>query len=54
MDFTLIDSILTVVVMVVFLGIVLWAWSGKRAHAFKEAANLPFTEDQPVSTPKNS
>ena len=54
MDFTLIDSILTVVVMVVFVGIVLWAWSGKRAQAFNEAANLPFTEDQPVSTPKNS
>ena len=52
MDFTLIDSILTVVVMVVFVGIVLWAWSGKRAQAFNEAANLPFTEDKPVTTEK--
>jgi cytochrome c oxidase cbb3-type subunit 4 len=54
MDFTLIDSILTVVVMVVFVGIVLWAWSGKRAQAFNEAAHLPFTEDNPVSTAKTS
>ena len=52
MDFTLIDSILTVVVMVVFVGIVLWAWSGKRAKSFDEAAHLPFTEDKPVTREK--
>ena len=52
MIFTLIDSVWTVVVMVVFIGIVLWAWSSKRATAFNEAANLPFTEDKPVSTEK--
>ena len=52
MIFTLIDSIWTIVVMVVFLGIVLWAWSGKRVQAFDEAANLPFTEDKPVATEK--
>jgi len=52
MIFTLIDSVWTIVVMVVFVGIVLWAWSGKRAKAFDEAANLPFTEDKPVTTEK--
>jgi cytochrome c oxidase cbb3-type subunit 4 len=52
MMFTLIDSVLTIVVMVVFIGIVLWAWSSKRAKAFDEAANLPFTEDKPVTTEK--
>ena len=52
MIFTLIDSIWTIVVMVVFIGIVLWAWSGKRAKAFDEAANLPFTEDKPVNREK--
>jgi cytochrome c oxidase cbb3-type subunit 4 len=52
MIFTLIDSVWTVVVMVVFIGIVLWAWSGKRAQAFDEAAHIPFTEDKPVSTEK--
>ena len=54
MDFTLIEAIWTVVVMVVFIGIVLWAWSGKRKQDFNEAANIPFTEDEPVSTEKLS
>jgi len=31
--------------MVVFIGIVLWAWSGKRKQSFDEAANIPFHED---------
>lgn len=50
MNFTMIDAIWTVVVMVVFIGIVLWAWSGKRKQAFDEAANIPFNEDEPAST----
>jgi len=50
----LIDSIWTVVVMVVFIGIVLWAWSGKRKQRFNEAANIPFNEDRPASTDKIS
>jgi cytochrome c oxidase cbb3-type subunit 4 len=54
MDIALIDSIWTVVVMVVFIGIVLWAWSGKRKQRFNEAANIPFNEDRPASTDKIS
>jgi len=54
MDYVLIDSIWTVVVMVVFIGIVLWAWSGKRKQRFDEAANIPFTEDRPAATDKTS
>jgi cytochrome c oxidase cbb3-type subunit 4 len=54
MIFTLIDSVWTIVVMVVFIGIVLWAWSSKRATAFNEAANLPFTEDKPVSAEQST
>ena len=50
MDLTLIDSILTIVVMLVFIGIVLWAWSGKRKQQFDEAANIPFTEDETAPT----
>jgi cytochrome c oxidase cbb3-type subunit 4 len=46
MDNALIGSIWTVVVMVVFIGIVLWAWSGKRKQHFHEAANIPFNEDR--------
>lgn len=50
MDLILFKSIWTVVVMVVFIGIVLWAWSGKRKQGFDEAANIPFNEDRPAST----
>jgi len=45
MDFPLTQSIWTVVVLVLFVGIVIWAWSGKRKQDFEEAANIPFDED---------
>ena len=51
MDFTLIQSIWTIVIMVTFLGIVVWAWSGKRKADFDEAARLPFDDD--VENDKN-
>jgi cytochrome c oxidase cbb3-type subunit IV len=39
------QSVLTVVMFVVFLGIVAWAWSGARKKAFAAAAQLPFVEE---------
>jgi len=46
-------SVWTIIVMVVFLGIVIWAWSGKRKAAFDEAARLPLDEDEiPTATGK--
>ncbi|MGD8350094.1 MAG: cbb3-type cytochrome c oxidase subunit 3 [Gammaproteobacteria bacterium] len=47
MSFTFIQSVWTIVVMVTFLGIVAWAYSGKRKSSFDEAARLPFDEEQP-------
>jgi cytochrome c oxidase cbb3-type subunit 4 len=38
-------SILTVVSMLTFIGIVIWAYSRGRKESFDEAAALPFTED---------
>ncbi|MCA7085789.1 hypothetical protein K7G19_19555 [Cupriavidus sp. DB3] len=32
----------TLIFLVVFIGIVCWAWSGGRRHANREAAWLPF------------
>ena len=46
MDINDMRSILTVLAFATFIGIVLWAYSGRRRAAFKEAANLPFTEDE--------
>jgi len=45
MDDNLIQVIWTLVVLVLFVGIVIWAWSSKRKRSFDEAANLPFADD---------
>lgn len=42
---TQIQVIWTVVVMIVFLSIVIWAWSGRRKESFDEAANIPLEEE---------
>lgn len=46
MDINSIRSLVTVLSLVAFLGIVLWAWSAKRKPAFDEAAQLPFADDE--------
>ncbi len=40
--FTFLGSATTVLAFVVFIGIVLWAYSSRRKQAFEEAANAPF------------
>lgn len=49
MDINDLRSIITVLALITFIGIVLWAWSGRRRAAFEEAANLPFTEDEALA-----
>jgi len=44
----LMHSIWTVVVFVVFIGIILWAYSGKRKKDFDEAARLVLDDDEPL------
>lgn len=51
MDINDVQGIFTVLSLFVFIGIVIWAWSGKRARAFDEAAKLPFAEDAPPAPP---
>lgn len=48
MDITLNDlrSLHTALAFVVFVGITVWAWSGKRKAAFDEAARLPLDEEE--------
>ena len=38
-------SLWTVVVLVVFVAIVVWVFSGKRKQRFEEAARIPFQDD---------
>ncbi len=54
MDYSLIQAVWTIVVMVVFVGIVIWAYSGKRRQRFEEAAQIPFSDDEPASIEENS
>ena len=49
MDINDMRSIVTVLAFATFVGIVLWAFSGRRRAAFDEAARLPFTEDETLS-----
>lgn len=44
MDLNEIRSWYTVVLFAVFIGIVIWAWSGKSKRRFHDAAQLPFNE----------
>lgn len=45
MDINTLRSVTTLVSLVVFVGIVWWAWSKRRASDFAQAANLPFEQD---------
>jgi len=49
-DYSTFSSAMTVVMLVVFLGIVAWAYSAKRRAQFDEAARVPFEDD---ATPGN-
>ena len=40
-----IQMLWTIVAFILFIGIVIWAWSSKRTDEFHEAENLIFEED---------
>jgi len=46
MDYHDLRALITVVMFIMFIGIILWAWSNKRKQAFDEAANLPLSEPE--------
>ena len=45
MDINDMRSIVTVVSLVTFVGILVWAWSKKNKADFDEAARLPFGDE---------
>ena len=53
MDPAMIHSYWTVLLLVAFVAIVIWAFSGKRSKAFEEAANVPLEEDNVTSSQEN-
>ena len=46
MDINVLRSIVTVVAFVLFIAIVVWAYSDRSKAAFDQAARLPFEEDE--------
>lgn len=48
MDINTIRQAVTLASFAIFIGIVLWAWSGSNRQRFKEAAQLPFEEDDDI------
>lgn len=47
MDVNDLRSLITLLSFCCFIGIVVWAWSGRRKQAFHEAAMLPLDDDTP-------
>ena len=45
MDLPTLRGLFTLVLMIAFVGVVIWAWSGKRRKDFAEAARLPLDDD---------
>jgi cytochrome c oxidase cbb3-type subunit 4 len=42
-------SVVTIVSMLTFIGIVLWAYSARRKNDFDEAARLPFADENEIN-----
>ncbi len=51
MDINDLRSIVTVLMFVLFVGIVWWAYSKRRTEAYEEAARLPLDDDSPFVPP---
>jgi cytochrome c oxidase cbb3-type subunit IV len=52
MDLNDLRSAVTVIGLLLFLGIVGWAWQRSRRAAFDEAARLPLADDQRPGSPR--
>lgn len=44
------NGIFTLLLMAIFVGIVVWAWSSGRKADFEEAARLPLDEERGATT----
>ncbi|MBI5257079.1 MAG: cbb3-type cytochrome c oxidase subunit 3 [Burkholderiales bacterium] len=49
MELNELRSVVTVMLFIVFIGIVIWAWSQRRREAFDSAAQLPLIDDESVT-----
>lgn len=42
----MISGIFTALLLIIFLGLITWAWSARRRDDFAEAARLPLDDDR--------
>jgi len=49
MDIDFARSVITALLLICFIGIVVWAYSPARKERFEEAARLPFADDERAS-----
>lgn len=47
MDHGTLSGIVTALLILMFIGVIAWAWNGRRRKDFEEAARLPLDEDRP-------
>jgi cytochrome c oxidase cbb3-type subunit 4 len=48
-DASILQTVWTVIAFVFFVGVVLWAWSGKRKSKFDKAARMALDNDEAVT-----
>ena len=49
MDINDLRGITTLLVMIAFVSVCVWAYSSKRKDRFEEAANLPFSDEEEIT-----
>lgn len=53
MDIGTVRGLITLAVMLAFIGVVAWAWSSRRKKDFDEMAQMPFREDPQENKQEN-
>ncbi|QIT54970.1 cbb3-type cytochrome c oxidase subunit 3 [Aquisalimonas sp. 2447] len=48
MDINTVRGLLTLILLILFIGIVFWAFSSRRKKDFEEAARLPLEDEEPA------
>lgn len=50
MDINLLRSLITLVSLAMFIGLMVWTWNRRQKRGFDEAAQLPFLDDDQVGS----
>jgi len=50
----MLNGLMLILLMLLFIGIFLWAWSPKNREKFDEAARLPLRDDNETTDSSNS